>query len=283
MRPYGGLIGANPTTAASDVNSAAGGIWSLRDAERLKRAGTWPISFLTPASISGLQLWLDASDANTLYNATSGGSLVAADGAVARWEDKSGNARHATQGTSANRPARKTNQQNGLGAMLFDGTDDSMQLESGVTVSASHSVFQVFQRATAGTHSVLLAGSSVGAYPFWWFNDNTVYEASVGNEEFTTHGSASTATGYFVAVTTRTGTASIATRRNAASLATVTTGAGVTTAANGTWNRIGVMEPSSPDVFHTGNICELIIYNSALSDTNRAAVESYLTTKWGIS
>jgi hypothetical protein len=32
-----------------------------------------------------------------------------------------------------------------------------------------------------------------------------------------------------------------------------------------------------------GDICEIIIYNSALSDTDRAAVESYLMSKWGIS
>jgi hypothetical protein len=66
---------------------------------------TW--SQFTHASVTGLQAWYDASDASTLYDATSGGSLVAADGAVARWEDKSGNARHATQATSGDRPLRK--------------------------------------------------------------------------------------------------------------------------------------------------------------------------------
>ena len=32
-----------------------------------------------------------------------------------------------------------------------------------------------------------------------------------------------------------------------------------------------------------GNISELIIYNAALSDANRALVENYLLAKWGIS
>jgi hypothetical protein len=31
------------------------------------------------------------------------------------------------------------------------------------------------------------------------------------------------------------------------------------------------------------NIAEIIVYSSALSDTDRAAVESYLTSKWGIT
>ena len=32
-----------------------------------------------------------------------------------------------------------------------------------------------------------------------------------------------------------------------------------------------------------GDICEIIIYDSALSDTDREAVEDYLMTKWGIT
>jgi hypothetical protein len=32
-----------------------------------------------------------------------------------------------------------------------------------------------------------------------------------------------------------------------------------------------------------GDIAEIIIYNSALSDTDRGLVESYLLAKWGIS
>jgi len=41
-RPRGGFIGHNPAPAASAINSAAGGIWTLREAEALNRAGTWP-------------------------------------------------------------------------------------------------------------------------------------------------------------------------------------------------------------------------------------------------
>lgn len=42
-RPRGGYIAFNRAPAASAVNSAAVGIWTLREAESLKRAGTWPI------------------------------------------------------------------------------------------------------------------------------------------------------------------------------------------------------------------------------------------------
>jgi hypothetical protein len=81
----------------------------------------------TPTSISGLQLWLDASDSSTLFNATAGGSLVTTDGsAVARWADKSGNNRHATQATANARPLLRTggNGINSKTVLSFDGSND---------------------------------------------------------------------------------------------------------------------------------------------------------------
>jgi hypothetical protein len=42
MRGRGGFIGANVTPVASAPNSAASGVWTVREAEALKRAGTWP-------------------------------------------------------------------------------------------------------------------------------------------------------------------------------------------------------------------------------------------------
>jgi hypothetical protein len=41
-RPRGGYIGHYATPAASGVSSQASGVWTLREAESLKRAGTWP-------------------------------------------------------------------------------------------------------------------------------------------------------------------------------------------------------------------------------------------------
>lgn len=62
-----------------------------------------------PTSIAGLVLWLDASDAST----------VTLDGSnnVSQWNDKSGNARHATQATVLTRPNYVTAAQNGLNAI----------------------------------------------------------------------------------------------------------------------------------------------------------------------
>ena len=282
MRQPGGYIGFNRVPAASAINSAASGVWTLREAEAMRRAGTWPRVPQVPQQIAGLQLWLDAADASTLYDDTAGGSLVAEDGLVARWEDKSGNARHATQSNSDNRPQRKTNQQNGLDALLFDGTNDRFVLPS-ISIPNSHSAFTVYRRASAGMQSFGIASTAAVAlppFPSVWSTDNILYQIS--NAEFTTHGTANTSTGYFVISTIRNGTTSIDLRRNAANVATITTGAGVTNAASGSWNAIASRDPGHLNR-HSGNLCEIIVYDSALSDTDRNAVESYLMSKWAIT
>jgi hypothetical protein len=51
MRGRGGYIGTNVTPASAGINSAASGVWTVREAETLKRAGTWPTSPAAGASL----------------------------------------------------------------------------------------------------------------------------------------------------------------------------------------------------------------------------------------
>jgi hypothetical protein len=227
-----------------------------------------------------LQAWYDASDASTLFDATSGGSLVAADGGVARWQDKSGNGWHATQSTSGNRPLRKAAVQNGKDCLRFDGSSSFFSLNP-ITIPASYSAFFVFSRPSQGTHSIIIGNTAEltadNRYLAWWFTDNVVYSKS--NANFSTHGTASTTTGAFLVSDIRNGTTSIATRRNGLSLATVTTGNAISNATTGTFDSVG----RNQSAYITGDICEIILYNTVLSDADRAGVETYLITKWGIS
>ena len=72
------------------------------------------LSFSIPTDILGLQLWLDASDTDTI---TSSG------GAVSQWDDKSGNSNNATQGTGSAQPTTGASTQNGENIIDFDGGD----------------------------------------------------------------------------------------------------------------------------------------------------------------
>ena len=300
-RPRGGYIGFNGVPAASAVNSAASGVWTLREAEALKRAGTWPIVALSGVD-AGLQLWLDASDANTLYDATTGGSLVAANGGVARWEDKSGNARHFTQSESTKRPQRKTAQQNGLDTLLFDGSNDSLTgsdfLDGDV---GGITAFVVLKRnATDATHEILTKGTTNGGWVFRIANTNKLNGAAWTNATFANSTDVSssatvTATGY-TAFTWRHTAGSFHTQqffRNGTSVATasaVEAGSNARTLPNisdvmriGVQRYDGSISPPGDYFLYNGNIAEIILYDSALSDANRVLVENYLLAKWGIT
>lgn len=127
-RPRAGYIGLNRVPAASAVNSAASGVWTVREAEAMRRAGTWPISLWSPTVLTGLQCWLDAADRTTLFDAGSGGTLPGDGGSIGRWLDKAGS-NHATDvvdgsnaAISTQRPTRVAAAQNGLDAINFNGT-----------------------------------------------------------------------------------------------------------------------------------------------------------------
>jgi hypothetical protein len=288
------------TPAIAAINSAASGVWTVREAESLKRAGTWPVAFVSPTQITGLQLWLDGSDASTLYDATSGGSLVADDGGVARWEDKSGNARHATQGTAGNRPARKTAVQAGKDVIRANGASAFLQTPA-FSSDLVRSVFIVaISRETPqqDTFACLLGqvdsefgGSDTDPWLIGTTNGGTgsqfnrlrcVVRNAADNGFIQNFVDQAFATGTpFLASYLNSGTGVF---RFGASSATFPT-AGLHVSFT---KKVSIFSQADDDAieatnFWDGDICEIIIYSSALSNANRSVVESYLMSKWGIS
>jgi hypothetical protein len=108
----------------------------------------------TPSAITTL-LWLDAGDTTKLFDATTGGSLPANNGQVARIEDKSGNNYHGTQSTSGARPLRLSAGLNSLSTLSFDGTDDALRISTATVATlfnASYKLYVVF-KATSSTNN----------------------------------------------------------------------------------------------------------------------------------
>jgi hypothetical protein len=236
-----------------------------------------------PPSVTGLQLWLDSSDASTLFDATTGGSLVAADGSVARWQDKSGNGRHFTNDSSP--PTLQTSGQNGLPVVAFDSAL-SQYLSCAtlaVTGSSNRTVF-VAGRATGTTSTSFyfaLSDNVTDAGSAWGIANELSIRHSGGR--FSVFGSGQSSV-FNVVTAMQSGTTSSDTSmwRNSVSLtassrnnpgAINTTGTAMTIAATNGTTATGIT---------TCAIGEIIVYNSALSDANRSAVESYLISKWNI-
>lgn len=89
------------------------------------------------AQASALQLWFDASDANTLIQ--SGGS-------VSKWIDKSGNGNNAIPATSSAEPTIQTTQ-NGLNTLRFNGaSSQKLILKTPINVEAAYTIIGVVRR-----------------------------------------------------------------------------------------------------------------------------------------
>jgi len=268
--------------------SAASGVWTLREAEQAKRAGTWPIALPSEFNV-GLQLWLDASDASTLYDATTGGSLVSADGGVARWEDKSGNGRHFTQATSGNRPTRKVADINGLDCLRFDGSNDILTRSQEAWAHTVPLNFFVVFRAAA------FSAAYNTLWDFWGDSEvdtasqtgliksngkSAIYliatDASQPNYDGT--GSVTYAINTTHVFFASINNGAISSRGNKASDRSITGSWTNLTNLGGEPLKLGASNLF--DRYTDIKICEFIVYNAALGDTARNAVEDYLTAKW---
>lgn len=260
-----------------------------------------PSSSFTPRSISGLALWLDGSDTQSLYTTDAGpvtavsspldiatpalwldasdaASITESGGLVSQWNDKSGNNRHATASSTA-RPTTGTRTVGGRNALDFNGTANSMATGgSAFPTAATHTVFLVYQldSASQSRTSVLLTA------------------ATIGDQEIRVAGFGSTAVQYVFNNNLGTTMASIAiglgpivfsAREATASMRSA--GAGVVSTTSGSafaWSSGSMLIGSrTAGNYVDGLLCEVIIYPTTLTDSQTASVEAYLAAKWGIS
>lgn len=226
-----------------------------------------PASGFDPLTLSPA-LWLDASDASTLYDATSGGSLVAADGYVKRWEDKSGNGNHATQATDSKRPQRKTSVQNGLDIVLFDATDDGMA--TALTLNRPYTIVAVFrQMADGGGKRVISASNNCILAPRRT-GDFTCYIAGVSIR--TAVWGSNAQHGITTLVVDATNPAIL--RGDGVALST-------TGAIGANWGQLYL--GSSPfGESANAQIAEVFAFTRVLDSGEITSLESYLASKWGL-
>ena len=235
------------------------GLW------RGQAAGFSPLS-LSPA------LWLDASDASTLFQ-SNGGAAAAADGdPVGYWLDKSGNGRHLTQTSGINKPLLKLSVKNSRNGVQFNGTSAFLNMTS-YTHGTSVTCFRVFQRTSSSSRSFTMTDNLALDGSIWWeYNSKIlVFNAS----KTCTSTNTDTRTGYFLARSTYTTTSDMALWVNGSSVAGGISGTASSVLA---WTLFG----KASSVYNTGNVCEDIVIPSVLSTDNINLMESYLNSKWGI-
>ena len=229
----------------------------------------------SPLSLSPT-LWLDASDTATI---TSSANRVSA------WADKSGNGNNASQSTAGLKPTTNTTTMNGRNVLDFSS---NLIVTSSFTINAANTVFVVFSSSSSAVQIFVEHGPNwnTNSGQIHFINSATQYVAGYNR------GAAAPLGGNAATLTTRSSGShqlSFVTDGTYANLAAWADGAAltkssiytntVTTAAAAALNigdrSGGAVAPLA------GSLAEVIVYNSALSTTDRQAVEGYLKTKWG--
>jgi len=227
----------------------------------------------SPKQFTDLLLWLDASSIAGLSDGD----------AVGTWSDLSGNGYHATEADAA-RPTYKTNVLNGKPVVRFDGANNFMQLLTSNAMPLNDNTVTIFvvYQTTSAARQMLFASSNGG---------------SLCLEILTLSGERTVSTpGVYVA---RTATITHVADTDPQLLTYRRSGDG---AGTHSFYTNGMLEPLTLDgagAFSTtavkqlgrraagtlpfaGDMAEIIIYGSSLSDTDRRTVESYLCSKYGL-
>jgi len=240
--------------------------------------------FTDPTDIAGLDLWLDASDSSTLFDATTGGSTPADDAKVARWEDKSGNANHAIQTNSSFRPDRRVSEVNGLDTIDFDGGGDELLGASDLTARQTDdkTVFVVVAADVTGNDFPFCLYTNSGASAGQGGAVSVEVGYRVNTLKWVSSTPASTTSASIISLTQS------ATGDLYAAVSMWLDGASVTrtSGTDGSFSDRSasyVVGESGTGGNYNGDVCEIIVYDSELSTADREAVETYLADKWGIT
>lgn len=216
-------------------------------------------------SIAGQQLWLDAADPATWFQDDAGTTPAVSDGdPVGRIDDKSGNARHATQATGTRRGALKLAVQNGKPVVRFDGVDDYLTFATNFTLGTAFVVANFTGGATFPTFNAILASTT----------NQGVFRGAPGTTSWRSNGPPTD--GVLGATLAVDGVTTL----NLVTLSAFHVSDGTVVPLTLAGYELGRDSADDTRAWQ-GDLCELILYDTALSAGNRALVRAYLKAKWG--
>ena len=228
-----------------------------------------------PSDIAGLQLWLDANDASTLFTDAAGTTPAGNGDVVGHWADKSGNSNNVTQATTSKKPTLQNGILNGLPVVRFDA-DDWLRINPFVsgTITQPNTTFVVYKiSAVSGSTQVILGGVTNG-------NRQLILKDPAADKLGLFAGavllSGETAdTNWHIASAVFNGASSFL-RLDGTQIVSGNPGAenqeGATLAA--TFNAAGVLD---------GDEAEALEYGGELSAGDITLVENYFSNKWGVT
>ena len=268
----GQAVGTSSPYTTSWVNVPAGSyLLTARVADLLGTVTTSAAVSLTVVNAAvptaNLSCWLRA-DAGVTMNGSN---------YVSTWADQSGNGNNATQSTPSQQPLWESSVLNGYPILHFDGVQSVLQMTNDGVLDNPFTVFAVYTKEAAGSMSLLAEyPNDLYSMSISGRTDTTLAIILSGWGDFTVDVPAYSAPS-FVVDSFVNSSSSAAIWRNGTQLGTFGFG------LQGTQSSGPLMIGYSPgDYWLDGDLAEMIIYNTALSDTNRQAVEQYLLAKYNL-
>jgi hypothetical protein len=225
------------------------------------------VGAVSPTTYSGCVLWLDASD---------GASVTHVANAISQWNDKSGNANHATQATAGLKPTYGTDATTGLGKvsfasdMLSVADHASLDLTTGITIMVAVNVTTWDPYATiVGKDN----GAQANAYNLHASSDSTVIRCRANAT-------------YAATSISITGRRIFTMRYNSTSIRAYKDGTldgttAMTTAMTTTANPLTIFAAdATPNLPVTGDAFEIAMWNNDIGDSAAAALTAAWKTKW---
>lgn len=256
-------------------------------------------SGFNPLSIPNLALWLDASDASTLFQDSGGTTAAAADGDVVGYaKDKGTNLWNATQGTALNKPILKLAIQNGRNVIRFDGSNDVLSTPTAAKAlfrnkgygyifmgvapnnTASGTTRSLLHVYTPGGAARLALVEGTVANKFSLFAKRLDADGGVSFNSSVNHGG----TFHVVSVLSAWADNSLILRQDGVQVGSVAYGSSGNTSDTDSIETpsVGAVAGANPSLADIGEVI-VATPSTALSAGAIAQIEAYLMAKWGVS
>lgn len=231
---------------------------------------------------NGLLVWLDAADDST-FSYSSGTE-------VSQWRDKSGNNFHANQATVANQPSRNTVVNSRKSVNFTSANGDFMRVNSGMVFTNSVTAIVFIKPGTQNNAyaNILDQDHGMDGANGWVIQRNNVssawlsWVANAAGDNWFNPNQVSYTDNTSQIVTLRKGSSTLTLYSNGTSSGDVAVANQQIRQANYIGLNIGYWRAGAGR-FYNGEICEILVYNRALSLTELKQVHTYLGQKWGIS
>ncbi len=224
-------------------------------------------SFVYDNSISktNLKLWL-ASD----------GGVETSGGKVSEWYDKSGNSNSATQSTSSNEPSYTSSAINSKPALSFDGPATYLTLPTATSLGIQNSDYEMFIVAkSSSTNLQFVEGGTPGNYELQ-LNGGLGARFIPSGSNYLDEGSSNAYTNGQAHIFDLKATST----KGIIRIDGVAGGYVLSNTQSADGGNLNIGRRSNGSYYFSGDVAEVIIYNTSLTSSQRLTIGNYLSQKY---